>query len=134
MHEAKKDEKLLDYYVCQNCFSRIMDCECAHFPSGTLIYLDKGIQEHIKILRSKGYITTSSCESNNPKVGIQITFSRYNGIEGLEPPDGFRVQPNGTAVEYLYPNGMTMEEFKVEKQKRLDTLLEWCKSLPEHNE
>ena len=134
MHEAKKDETLIDYYVCSNCFSRVMDCNCDHFPSGTLIYIDKGIQEHIKILRSKKYMTTSSCESHSPNGGIQITFSRYDGIEGLELPEGFVGQPFGTSVEFHYPKNMSTKDFKSEKKKRLAILLEWCKNLPERKE
>lgn len=130
MHEAKKDGSLIDYYVCSNCFSRVMDCDCAHFPSGNLIYIDLGMQEHIKILRSKGYNTLTCCESHRPEDSIYIMFSRYDGIEGLELPEGFTGQQYGISVEYHYPQNINIRDFEIEKQRQLDTLLQWCKSLP----
>ena len=52
----------------------------------------------------------------------------------MEPPDGFVGQPYGTSIEFHYPDNMSMEDFKAEKQKRLKILLDWCNGLPEREE
>lgn len=134
MKKIENDESIIDYYVCTNCFHKIRECNCMYYPISQLYYIDLAIQEHVRILNEKGYNTTASCESHNPNGAIYIMFSRYDGIEGIELPEGFTGTQYGTAVEHIYNGKMSMEDFEIEKKKYLDILLEWCKSLPKRLE
>jgi len=130
--------KLMRNYVCPRCFNNVDVCKCDGKAYYSLWWIDRGIQEHIRILNEKGYKTQYSCESHNPLDNLYIAFFRDNSFgKSIPIPDGFHLKGNGKTLEHIYGKDsktrkkMTIEEFEVEKKKCLDTLLEWCKALPE---
>lgn len=131
----KRDKSIYENYVCPSCFNQMDKCTCDVFPNYYLIWIDKGIQEHIKTLNDKGYDTEYSCESHEPKNIIYITFCKEHGIGNNIPiPEGFKYTKSRCHLEHRYDKKMSMEDFEKEKQKHLDILLEWCRNLPELND
>lgn len=111
-------------YVCPKCFHRIKECTCPVSP-WSLINIDRNIQKHIRILNEKGYKTVYCCESHKPTENMYISFAHdYH----FKAPDGFKKHKN--LISFMYPASITSyEEFIEQKQKHLDSLLEWCESL-----
>lgn len=119
-------------YICPHCFNTLDDCTCESLP-WTLMLIDRGIQEHIRIVRDKGYVTTGCCESHykGDCICIYISFARDYGFgKSISLPDGFKYQKSKYAVIYNYKSKITEEEMNSQKKKKLDELLEWCKGLP----
>ena len=52
-HEFPRDKSIYDNYVCPKCFYTMDKCECKIFPHYSITWIDKGIQEIIRILNSK---------------------------------------------------------------------------------
>lgn len=132
-----KDKSIYENYVCPRCFYTLDKCECLSFPHYSIWWIDKGIQEHIRILNKKGYKTEYSCESHRPQDEIYIVFWGRNFEDGMSMPEGFKYTKTNRTMRYKYGkdskarNKMTIDEFEAEKKKALGDLLEWCKSLPE---
>lgn len=124
-------EKFYKDYVCYNCFRTLDKCECTHRPYN-LIMIDGGIQDHVRTLREKGYITTGCCESHDEIcVSIYISFAIDYGFgENISLPDGFRFDKNKRMIVYNFNRNLSKEEIKAEKEKKLNELLEWCNDLP----
>ena len=121
-------------YVCEKCFHRPMECTC-NFKPWSLRFIDRGIQEHVRILNEKGYITNGCCESHYKGVctNINICFIRDYGFGKTLPlPDGFKAMKSHNAIIYEYKNikKITEEEMNAQKEVQMDKLLEWCRSLP----
>ena len=111
-------------YVCPNCFNILGQCKCGLKPYH-LIMIDSKVQESVRILNEKGYITTGSCESHKEIcLDIYISFNRNYNFETL--PDGFIYDKNKYAVVYKYRSKKDIEN---QKEQKLFALLEWCKSL-----
>lgn len=113
-------------YVCPRCFNTIDKCTCDVQPR-ELINIDSGIQEQIRILNTKGYITRYCCESHNPNDGIYIAFVKEYGFDNM--PDGFFYRKRMKFMYHLYKCKMDTEEFNKNKQAHLDKLLDWCNNL-----
>lgn len=113
-------------YVCPRCFNTVDKCTCDIQPR-ELINIDSGIQEQIRILNTKGYITRYCCESHNPNDGIYITFVRDYGFDNMS--DGFFYRKRMNSMYHLYKCKMDTEEFNKNKQVHLDKLLDWCNNL-----
>lgn len=130
----ERNKDIYDNYVCPNCFYTMDKCVCEVYPAYSATWIDKGIQEHIRILNEKNYLTSYSCESHSNKDSIYISFYGDYGIgENVSVPDGFKYVKRRKTMEYNYKNNISMKEFEREKEKALGILLEWCKSLPERN-
>lgn len=121
-------------YVCPNCFHTLDDCECELRPY-SLIMIDNGIQEHIRTLRNKGYVTTGCCESHEDIcISIYISFNTNYGFGATIPlPEGFKFNKKKNAIIYDFNRKLSREEVETEKKNKLDALLEWCKNLPNNN-
>lgn len=121
-------------YVCPNCFHTLDNCECELRPY-SLIMIDSGIQEHIRILRSKGYITTGCCESHEEIcISIYISFNVDYGFGAIiKLPEGFKFNKKKNAIIYDFNKKLSREEIEKEKKNKLIELLEWCKNLPNNN-
>ena len=113
-------------YVCPRCFNTVDKCTCDVQPR-ELINIDSGIQEQIRILNTKGYITRYCCESHNPNEGIYIAFVKDYGFHNM--PDGFFYRKRMSSMYHLYKCKMDAEEFNKNKQDHLDKLLDWCNNL-----
>ena len=132
-----QEKPRLTEYVCASCFRRPDDCVCGDSLPESLLVIDEGIQEHVRILNEKGYETSYCCESHNPLGNLYIMFRSARGLEAAPPPpSGFKSKCRGVVIEHMYGKDsrarrkMTHEEFEREKEACLASLLEWCKSLP----
>ena len=127
-------EKSYKNYVCPECFNTIDKCECKLKPYH-LIMIDNGIQEHIRTVRAKGYLTTGCCESHDEIcLCIYISFDRDYGFGNTIPlPDGFIFNRGKYSVVYNFKKNLLKEEIQAIKKKKLDELLKWCKNLPNNN-
>lgn len=122
-----QDNRVIFDYVCPNCWYQINNCKC-RFKPYTLLFIDENIQEHIRILNTKGYQTRYCCESHNKKGGnlIYISFiTNYN----LELPLGFTYDQKHNSINY-YIKKSELNKFEQVKKEKLDILLKWCKELP----
>ena len=128
----KRDMDSYLNYVCPNCFNKVYDCRCiGDLMPFHLIMIDNGIQEHVRILNQKGYITLDSCECHSKSCNTYISFRRDYGFGTTLPiPEGFKKLNKNSAVSTMYDTNMTDEEFEKKKQENLNVLLEWCKALP----
>ena len=138
--EFERNESIYENYVCTQCLHQVLECTCETYPRYNLLWIDKNIQEHVRILNDKGYITNYSCESHAPNDIIYINFSGKYGLgETIQIPEGFKHVKSYNQIEHWYGKDskarkkMAQEEFEAEKKRHLDILLGWCKSLPEYN-
>lgn len=131
----KRDKSIYENYVCPNCFRQMDKCICDVYPHYYLIWIDKGIQDHIRILNEKGYSTEYSCESHKPKNIIYIVFDRNYSIgDNISIPEGFKYTKSKCKLEHRYDRKLSQEEFEAEKKRHLNILLEWCEKLPDLND
>lgn len=129
-----RDKKSYMNYVCPHCFHTLDECTCEIYLPYHLIWIDRGIQEHVRILNQKGYKTTNSCESHNKNTNMYISFAYDYGFgDTLPMPNGFDLMKSHNAVSFLYKGKTTDEEFEVQKKEHLADLLEWCRNLPKFN-
>ena len=127
----------LSEYVCSGCFRSPGECICDDMLPGHLVVIDRGIQEHVRILNEKGYRTDYCCESHRPCDNLYVSF-RIAPKPGAVPalPQGFKSRGRGRVVEHMYGRDsrarrrMTAENFEREKAEHLASFLEWCRSLP----
>lgn len=120
-------------YVCPYCWNTLNNCTCDLFPPYHLILIDKNIQEHISVLNGKGYRTTGCCEGH-AKVCINtyITFAK-DYFDNVDIPDGFKYNQKKKMIAHTYSTKLTKAKMEELKKERLETLLKWCKSLPNLN-
>ena len=120
-------------FVCPQCFHRLNECTCRFFPPWQLIFIDQNIQDHVRILNEKGYITNGCCEGHytgKPGANTAICFVRdYPQITGSALPDGFAYNRGKKAVWHFYDAGLNRKAFDLEKTAALIRLLEWCRAL-----
>lgn len=120
-------------YVCPYCFHTLNKCTCNLFPPYHLILIDRNIQEHIRILNYKGYKTIGCCEGHKTTcLNTYIAFAN-DFFKGLDMPYGFNYDKKRRIVTISYSTKLTEEEMEECKKDNLDTLLEWCKTLPNRN-
>lgn len=122
-------------YVCGNCFHKLYECTCEYFPPWSLIYIDEGIQDPVRVLNEKGYVTTGCCEGHferghctDTNICLQMD---YPEITERPMPEGFAYMKRKHAIFHEYPIAiMTKEECAEKKQDAVATLLAWCNELP----
>ena len=120
-------------YICPYCWNTLNNCTCDLFPPYHLIFVDKNIQEHIRILNQKGYRTTGCCEGHMKVcINTYIAFAR-DYFNDTNIPEGFRYIKKRKMVTYTYSTKLTKEDMENLKKEKLEVLLEWCKSLPIRN-
>lgn len=118
-----------DDYVCPVCFNRVEHCTC-YCPQQYLIWVDYGIQEHVRILNQKGYRTANSCESHDQNGNMYVSFVTDYNFDESTIPDGFKIMRNPYAVSFMYKRKTTDDEFTIQKEQHLKALLDWCINLP----
>lgn len=120
-------------YVCPYCWNTLDNCTCKLFPPYHLIFIDKNIQEHIRILNRKGYLTTACCEGHRKVcINTYIAFAD-NYFKDTGTPEGFKYDKKRRMVTFTYSMKLTKKKMEELKKEKLETLLEWCKSLPSRN-
>lgn len=121
-------------FVCPYCFHKLYECTCRLFPPWNLIYIDDKIQDHVRILNEKGYITTGSCEGHytgHAGANTGICFAQdYPEIIASELPEGFKYNRSKHAVWHFYDGKLDRKTFDLEKTVSLIRMLEWCRALP----
>lgn len=117
-------------FVCPYCWNTLDNCTCSIFPPYHTIFIDKNIQEHIRLLNEKGYRTMGCCEGHR-KVCINTYIAFTNDyFEEADIPEGFKYDKKRRVVTYTYSTRLTEEKMEELKREKLAILLEWCKSLP----
>lgn len=120
-------------YICPYCWHTLNNCTCDLFPPYNLIFIDKNIQEHIRILNEKGYRTTGCCEGHRDVcINTYIAFAK-DYFKDMNTPDGFRYDKKRKMVAYTYSTRLTKKNMEELKKEKLKVLLEWCKNLPNRN-
>lgn len=120
-------------YVCPYCWNTLDNCTCKLFPPYHLIFVDENIQEHIRILNEKGYRTTACCEGHMEVcINTYIAFAD-DYFKGVDKPHGFKYIKKRRMISYTYSTRLKKEKMEEIKREKLETLLEWCKSLPNRN-
>lgn len=131
----KRDKYIYENYVCPRCFHKLPDCTCpGSTPPYQILWIDENIQEHVRILNEKGYLTEYSCESHSPKGTTHIMFyGGRNPSKDIPLPNRFKWHDKYNKFFAEYDKKMSLEDYQLEKKKNLDALLEWCNELPNNN-
>ena len=117
-------------YVCPYCWNTLNNCSCDLFPPYCLIFIDKNIQEHIRLLNKKGYRTTACCEGHKDAgMNTYIAFTD-NYFDDTSVPNGFKYDRKRKMVTHTYSTKLDENKLEEVKKEMLLVLLEWCKSLP----
>ena len=128
-----KNKDAYENYVCPHCWNTLDRCSCDLFPPYHLIFIDKIIQEHIRILNEKGYRTTACCEGHmDTCISTYIAFTN-DYFNDTSAPEGFKYDEKRKIVAYAYSSKLTKEKMEELKKEKLENLLEWCKRLPNKN-
>lgn len=126
----KKNKDVYMNYVCPYCWNTLDTCTCSLFPPYHLIFIDRKIQEHIRLLNEKGYRTTACCEGHmDVCINTYIAFAN-NYFKDIDTPDGFDYDEKRRIITYTYSLKLAKEEMENLKNEKLRILLEWCKNLP----
>ncbi len=126
----KKNKDVYMNYVCPYCWNTLDSCTCSLFPPYHLIFIDRKIQEHIRLLNEKGYKTTACCEGHmDVCINTYIAFAN-NYFKDIDTPDGFDYDEKRRIITYTYSLKLAKEEMENLKNEKLRILLEWCKNLP----
>lgn len=126
----KKNKDVYMNYVCPYCWNTLDSCTCSLFPPYHLIFIDRKIQEHIRLLNEKGYRTTACCEGHmDVCINTYIAFAN-NYFKDINTPDGFDYDEKRRIITYTYSSKLAKEEMENLKNEKLRILLEWCKNLP----
>ena len=132
--KIRRSKKNIELYVCPHCWNQLNKCTCEYYPPWKLIYIDTSIQEVCRILNTKGYTTTSSCESHfgyNPNLYVSFLID-YRLRQEYGTPEGFKWEEHNTSLVYVN-KAKTKEEFEQNKFDRLLILKEWTENLPNIN-
>ena len=128
-----KNKEAYMNYICPYCWHTLDNCTCDLFPPYHLIFIDQNIQEHVRILNEKGYRTTACCEGHR-KVCLNTYVAFANDyFKNIDMPDGFKHDKKRRTISYVYSSKLTEEKMEEIKKEKLETLLEWCKSLPKRS-
>ena len=95
--------------------------------------IDVNIQEIIKVLNKKRYITNGCCESHfDGNRNMYVSFIRKYDINC---PDGFKMPSDRMSINYTFKKNELKNKEKYEKIKseKIKLLLEWAESLPENS-
>jgi len=118
-------------YVCPYCWHTLDECTCEIYPPYHLMFIDRRIQEHVRVLNSKGYLTTGCCEGHTETcVSTYISFAREFFQDDSELPEGFKYHKKKRMVFHEYKiRHLSHEAFELEKDYHIAKLLEWCRNL-----
>lgn len=120
-------------FVCPYCWYTLDKCICDIFPPYHTIFIDRNIQEHIRLLNKKGYRTMGCCEGHRKVcISTYIVFTN-DYFKDIETPDGFKYDKKRKMISYTYSTKLTEEKMEELKKEKLYVLLEWCNSLPDRN-
>ena len=110
-------------YVCPICFNQIQNCTCI-YPSYNLIMVDNRVQEAVRVLNQKGYITVDSCEGHFENIVPNTYISFVNKIQSA--PAGFNNE--GKVVRKIY-HCSSKNVFEKEKREAIKNLTDWANNL-----
>lgn len=131
-------------YVCDTCYAPLGECTC-HACWGPdskpwgLVWVDPAIQEHIGLLKNKGYLTEFCCAGHEPGEGPCIQFACLHPLGLTLPvPPGytwhkFRATLYATPLDPDTARAMTPQELQEHGERLLADLLAWCRDLPNHD-
>lgn len=126
----KRNKEAYINFVCPYCWNTLDNCICELFPPYHTIFIDKNIQEHIRLLNGKRYRTTGCCEGHKKVcLNTYITFAD-SYFEEADLPNGFKYDKKKRMIHCNYLLKLSEEEMENVKKEKLKTLLEWCKNLP----
>lgn len=129
----ERNKEAYENFVCPYCWNTLDNCTCDLFPPYHTIFIDKNIQEHIRILNEKGYHTMACCEGHRTVcLNTYIAFADDYFVD-TELPEGFEWDKKRRIITYTYSMKLTVERMQELKREKLETLLKWCKSLPKRN-
>ena len=95
--------------------------------------IDVNIQEVVRLLNEKGYMTIGCCESHfGGNCNLYVAFNMH--YENIGLPNGFLYAKGKTAINYTFKKDERENKEKYEKVKaeKLVALLEWAQALPEN--
>lgn len=128
---VEKNEEVYQNYVCPKCLYRLPDCKCPGSPPYQILWIDKSLQNHIRILNQKKYKTKFCCEGHDEDDRAHIMFHCGNSPDNLDTlPEGWKYNKRWGRIE-TKKKYKDMEGGYAAKQKYMDSLLEWIESLPE---
>lgn len=126
----KKNKKAYENFVCPYCWNTLDNCTCELFPPYHLIFIDRNIQEHIRILNEKGYRTTGCCEGHRTIcINTYIAFPE-DYFKEISIAEGFKYDKKRRMISYTYSQKLTEEKMEELKAEKLKVLLDWIKGLP----
>lgn len=129
----EKNKEIYTNYVCPYCWNTLDNCICDLFPPYHLIFIDRNIQKHIRILNNKGYHTVYCCEGHKEGcINTYITFSKEY-FKDINTPKGFKYNKKEKTITYTYSPQLAEEKMEKLKKEKLSILLEWIKGLPSKN-
>ena len=98
----EKNKDVYMNYVCPYCWNTLDNCICEMFPPYHLIFIDKNIQEHIRLLNEKGYRTMACCEGHK-EVCLNTYISFANDyFKDVTTPEGFKYDKKRRMITYTY--------------------------------
>lgn len=128
----EKGVQAYENYVCPHCWNTLDKCICEVFPPYHLIFIDKNIQEHIRLLNEKGYPTTGCCEGHMQTcINTYIAFPN-KFFEDKPLPSEYKYDKKRYMISYTYSMKLSEEKFAEKKKQKLADLLEWIKALPQN--
>ena len=101
-------------------------------PEEGCIYVDTPIAEAIKVLNTKGYITSACCCGHADMLPDECAYIQFDFGE-ITPetlPAGWFWTDNGQQMEYEYMS-QDADRFNIEKIEVMNALLSWAKTLPD---
>ena len=99
-------------YNCPYCWYTLDGCTCDLFPPYHLIFIDKNIQEHIRVLNEKGYHTTACCEGHREIcLNTYVAFAN-DYFDNVDMPDGFKHDKKRRTISYTYSTKLTEEKME----------------------
>ena len=125
----KKEFDSYRNYVCPTCFNQLHKCTCDTFPPYSLLFIDENIQEHIRILKTNGFLTTGCCEGHHNSYSTEpyIAFGMDYVFDSL--PYGFKWNKRRKMLVSNKISAKNAEEYNKIKKIRLKTLMEWAMSV-----
>ena len=92
-----------------------------------MVNIDRNLQDVIRVLNEKGYVTRFCCESHSDNDSIYIMFAKDYGFDTM--PDGFAYNEKDNVIRHEYDRGIDYDKFVEDKQRHLEALLAWCNGL-----